>query len=107
MHIQVPHRLFPDEHPSIARLVQLVLCDDEWARIDAYRVCSAPPPSTHRLRRLIPLQMAYEHVYGIRLGEYEAEAYIRQKVAIQQRLMLHPPRYASGLGLCMQFFYDV
>ena len=40
MYIQPPHRLFPDEHPSIARLVQLVLCEDRWARIDAYRVCS-------------------------------------------------------------------
>jgi len=41
MHHRVPHRLFPDEHPSLPRLVQLVLCDDEWARIDAYRVSPA------------------------------------------------------------------
>ena len=35
-----------DEYPSLPRLVQLVLCDDGWARIDAYRVSStrkAPP----------------------------------------------------------------
>jgi hypothetical protein len=39
--------------------------------------------------------MAFEHVYGIKMSEREAEAHIRQKVATQQ---LSPPftaRYPS------------
>ena len=41
--------------------------------------------------------MAYEHVYGIKLSEREAETHIRQKAAIQERLMSLPGRYAYNL----------
>jgi hypothetical protein len=64
MHLhQTPHKMFPDESLSIARLVQLVLCDDDPARIDTYRVSSPLPggltlKGTHRLRSLICFQMA-------------------------------------------------
>ena len=106
MYPQVPHRLLPNERPSVSRLVQLVLCDDDWARIDAHRVrstllrpaCCPTPRLMHRFRSLVNLQMAYEHVYGIRLSEREAEAHIRQKVAIQQRLMPYPET-AHGLDI--------
>lgn len=97
MYLQAPHRLFPDERPSVARLVQLVLCDDGWARIDAYRVS----PVRCRSARLAPLiavshsiQMAYEHVYGIKLSDREAEAHIHRRASIQQRLTRG--RYADG-----------
>jgi len=30
--------------------------------------------------------MAYEHIHGTSLGEREAEAYIRRKTAVQQRV---------------------
>ena len=104
MHLRVPHRLFPDEHPSLPRLVQLVLCDDGWARIDAYRVSSIQrslfrllicPLDVHIL--YVHFKMAYEHVYGIKLDERETEAHIRRKAATQQRLRSFPPRYAHGL----------
>ena len=49
MHSQVPRRLSLDEHPSLPRLVQLVLCDDEWARVDAYRVSSVRKTSPQPL----------------------------------------------------------
>ena len=107
MHLRAPYRLFPDEYPSLPRLVQLVLCDDEWARVDAYRVSYTPqaivaviwltPGHPYPLESPVHLKMAHEHVYGIRLDEREAEARIRQKTAIQQRLRSFPPRYVYGL----------
>jgi hypothetical protein len=99
MYPQVPHRLFPDERPSIPRLVQFVLCDDDWARIDAYRVSSTPCLFGFRTYTFIALyrslQMAFEHVYGIKMSEREAEAHIRQKVATQQLSTPLTARYAS------------
>ena len=50
----------------------------------------------HPLYPLVRFKMAYEHVYGIRLDEREAEGYVRQKAAIQQLLRSSPIRYVRG-----------
>jgi len=105
MHFQVPRRLSPNEYPSLPRLVQFVLCNDGWARIDAYRVSSTSEASFRLLIWLpcvnphrVHFKLAYEHVYGIRLDEYEAEEHIRRKIAIQQRTRSFPVRYAYYLN---------
>lgn len=49
------------------------------------------------LHSLVRLKTAYEHVYGIRLDEREAEEHVRRKAAIQQHLRAFPVRYACGL----------
>ena len=44
--------------------------------------------------------MAHEHIYGIKLGEHEAEEHTRRKAAIRQHLRSFSARYASQHELC-------
>ena len=85
----VPRRT-PFSHP-----IQPVLCDNEWTRINAYRVGSIlkeslrlliRPPDAHILYTLASFKMTFEHFHGIRLDEREALEYLRQKAAIQKYL---------------------